>query len=131
MTAENRRATSGWNQTPAIRATVESAAGPRECFAFHTAGRKEGVASDHSVTKTRIRSNGQLAIPEGVRERLGLEAGTEVSLEVQGDTLLLKRLHHPDWRSLRGMAQGGDSLTEALIAERASEKAHDDDIEDR
>jgi hypothetical protein len=31
-----------------------------------------------------------------------------------------------DWRKMRGMARGNDSLTEALLKERASEKAHDD-----
>jgi hypothetical protein len=32
----------------------------------------------------------------------------------------------PDWRTMRGMARGGPSLTKALLEERASEKAHDD-----
>lgn len=32
----------------------------------------------------------------------------------------------PDWRTMRGMARGGPSLTKALIEERAAEKAHDD-----
>ncbi len=31
-----------------------------------------------------------------------------------------------NWRSMRGMARGGESLTKALIEERAAEKAHDD-----
>jgi hypothetical protein len=31
----------------------------------------------------------------------------------------------PDWRTIRGMARGGESLTQALIEERAAEKARD------
>jgi AbrB family looped-hinge helix DNA binding protein len=90
--------------------------------------RVESPATKSSLTRTRIRSNGQLAIPKRVRERLHLDAGTEVLLEVQGEALVLKRLEreYPDWRTLRGLASGGESLTEALRQERASEKAHDD-----
>jgi len=33
----------------------------------------------------------------------------------------------PDWRSMRGMARGGqESLTQALMKERAAENAHDE-----
>lgn len=32
----------------------------------------------------------------------------------------------PDWRTMEGMARGGASLTQALMEERASEKARDD-----
>ncbi|HEX4593487.1 MAG TPA: hypothetical protein VH157_04390 [Bryobacteraceae bacterium] len=32
----------------------------------------------------------------------------------------------PDWRTMRGMARGGKSLTKALLEDRAAEKAHDD-----
>jgi hypothetical protein len=30
-----------------------------------------------------------------------------------------------DWRNMRGMARGADSLTQALMEERSAEKAHD------
>lgn len=63
-----------------------------------------------------------------MRERLNLKPGTEISIEVQGESLVMKRAvrNYPDWRTMRGMARGTGSLTKALIEERAAEKAHDD-----
>ena len=79
------------------------------------------------MTKATISSKGQIAIPKAVRERLNLKAGTEVMIDVQGETLVMKRMvrNYPDWHTMRGMAGGGESLTEALTKERAAEVAHD------
>ena len=79
------------------------------------------------MIKTTISSRGQIAIPKAVRERLNLKAGTEVSIDVQGEALVMKRFvrNYPDWRTMRGMAKGGDSLTKALMEDRAAELAHD------
>ena len=77
------------------------------------------------MTKATISSRGQIAIPKAVRERLHLKAGTEVLIDVQGDALVMKRLNNPDWRTMEGMARGGESLTEALMEERAAEVRHD------
>lgn len=79
------------------------------------------------MIKATISANGQIAIPKAVRERLNLKNGTEVSIDVQGETLVVKRLvgNFPDWRTMRGMAKAGDSLTEALREERVAELAHD------
>ncbi len=80
------------------------------------------------MTKTTISAKGQIVIPKAVRERLNLKAGTQVSIDVQGEALVMKRLvrNYPDWRTMRGMARGGESLTQALLEERAAEKDHDD-----
>jgi AbrB family looped-hinge helix DNA binding protein len=80
------------------------------------------------MMKATISSSGHIAIPKGVRERLKLTAGTEVSIDVQGKALVLKPLagRHQDWRTLEGMARGGESLTEALIEERAADSARED-----
>ena len=79
------------------------------------------------MTKATISSKGQIAIPKAVRERLNLTAGTELTIDVQGEILLLKRVvsNYPDWRTMRGMAAGGESLTKALMEERAADLAHD------
>jgi len=79
------------------------------------------------MTKTTISPKGQIVIPKAVRERLNLKAGTQVSIDVQGEALVMKRLvpSYPDWRTMRGMAKGGESLTQALMEERAAELAHD------
>jgi AbrB family looped-hinge helix DNA binding protein len=78
------------------------------------------------VTTATISSKGQIAIPKAVRDRLNLKAGTELMIDVQGETLVMKRVvrEFPDWRTMQGMAKGGGSLTKALEEERAAENAH-------
>jgi AbrB family looped-hinge helix DNA binding protein len=80
------------------------------------------------MIKAAISSQGQVAIPKSVRDRLNLKAGTKLSIDVQGESLVMRRLVSglPDWRTIEGMARGGESLTKALMEERAAEKAHDD-----
>ena len=78
------------------------------------------------ITAT-ISPEGQVIIPEEVRKRLKLTAGTEVTIDVQGDGVLLKPVvsKFPDWRTMQGMAAGGESLTKALMEDRAADIARD------
>ena len=78
------------------------------------------------MTKTTISSKGQIAIPKAVRERLNLKAGTEISIDVQGETLIMKRLvqNHPDWHTMRGMYRGADLLKD-LADDRIAEIGRD------
>jgi AbrB family looped-hinge helix DNA binding protein len=81
------------------------------------------------MTKATISSKGQIAIPKAVRERLNLKAGTEVSIDVQGEALVMKRTvrNHPDWHTMRGMFRGADllkDLTDDRAAEIARGKGH-------
>ncbi len=80
------------------------------------------------MTKATISSKGQIAIPKAVRERLNLKPGTEISIDVQGESLVMKRLvrDFPDWRTMRGMVKTGGSLTKALEAEHRAEFARED-----
>jgi AbrB family looped-hinge helix DNA binding protein len=80
------------------------------------------------MTKATISSKGHIAIPKAVRERLNLKAGTEISIDVQGEALVMKRLvrNHPDWRTMQGMVRGGESLTQALEAEHGAELDRED-----
>jgi AbrB family looped-hinge helix DNA binding protein len=79
------------------------------------------------MTKATISSKGQIAIPKAIRERLNLRAGTEISIDVRGEALVMKRLvrNYPDWRTMQGMVRGG-SLTQALEAEHRAELARED-----
>jgi AbrB family looped-hinge helix DNA binding protein len=78
------------------------------------------------MTKATISSKGQIAIPKAVRERLNLKAGTEVSIDVQGEVLVVEKTapDHPDWRTMRGMFRGADLLKD-LTNERSAEIARD------
>lgn len=78
------------------------------------------------MTTATISSKGQIAIPKAVRERLNLKAGMELTIDIQGETLVMKRAApgFPDWRTMEGMAKGEGSLTKALEEERAAENAY-------
>jgi AbrB family looped-hinge helix DNA binding protein len=80
------------------------------------------------MTKTTMSSTGQVNIPEAMRERLNLRAGTEISIDVQGEALVMKRLSRSDadWRTMRGMFRGGADLLKDLTENRAAEIVRDD-----
>jgi AbrB family looped-hinge helix DNA binding protein len=79
------------------------------------------------MTTAKISAKGQVSIPKAVRDRLNLKAGTEVVIDVRGETLVMEKVRElPDWRTMRGMAKGGESLTKALEEDRAAENAHYD-----
>jgi AbrB family looped-hinge helix DNA binding protein len=78
------------------------------------------------MSKATISSKGQIAILKAVRERLNLKAGTEVSIDVQGEALVMKRMvrNYPDWHTMRGMFRGADLLKD-LTDDRAAEIARE------
>ena len=71
------------------------------------------------MIRAKVSSKGQIAIPKAVCEPLNLLAGTEVSIDVQGDALVMKRFSqsYPDWRTMQGMVREGESMTKALESE--------------
>ena len=79
------------------------------------------------MARATISTKGRIAIPKAVRERLNLKAGTLVSIDVQGESLVLRRVvpNQPDWRAMQGMVREGESLTQALEAEHRAEIARD------
>ncbi len=79
------------------------------------------------MAKATISSKGQIAIPKAVRERLNLKEGTQVMIDVKGESLVMKRLvsQYPNWRTMRGMFRG-KNLLPALADEHSAELAHDD-----
>ncbi|WP_233154237.1 AbrB/MazE/SpoVT family DNA-binding domain-containing protein, partial [Scytonema sp. HK-05] len=52
-----------------------------------------GVSNSHTyiVSAMQINAEGQITIPPDIREQLGLLSGTEIQLEVMGDTLVLRK----------------------------------------
>jgi AbrB family looped-hinge helix DNA binding protein len=73
-----------------------------------------------------VSPEGQIAIPAEVRLQLGLEPGTELTLDVQGESLVVRRMSQaqPDWRTMREMVNTGPSLTAELAQEHADELAY-------
>ena len=81
------------------------------------------------MTKAIISSDGQIEIPEAMRDLLRLEAGSEVILNLRGDVLTIRRSveRDPDWRTMRGMFAGGEDLLKDLAKDREWELARDDE----
>jgi len=80
------------------------------------------------MIKATISSKGQIAIPKSVRERLDLKPGTQVEIELKGESLVMRKLvsGFPEWRTMQGMVGAGPSLTQALEEEHRAEMERDD-----
>jgi AbrB family looped-hinge helix DNA binding protein len=72
----------------------------------------------------RITSKGQVTIPIGIRERLGLHPNTEVEFEIVGQTVRLRKARGRQGRGralvehLRGTATGGMTTDEIMALTR-------------
>jgi len=79
-----------------------------------------------SEARLRVNKNGQVMIPSSFRKVLGINAGDEVLLRIEGDELritTLKRRLERAQRLVRKHVRPGTSLVAELIAERrASQK---------
>jgi AbrB family looped-hinge helix DNA binding protein len=73
-------------------------------------------------TFTTVSSKGQVVIPAEVREKLGIEAGTRISVRIEKDHLILEPINEDYIRRLRGSLKGPDSLVEAREREHRLEK---------
>ncbi len=72
----------------------------------------------------RVSSKGQIAIPKSIRKRLGITRGADLSVSVEGDVVVLRKISQGSWREWEG-AFGDSPLLEDLAAERKQELSHD------
>lgn len=63
-------------------------------------------------TFVQVSSKGQIVIPAELREAMGIETGTRVAVERQGDAILLRPVTEDLIRSLRGMTKGAGKIRE-------------------
>jgi len=58
--------------------------------------------------KATVSPNGEISIPQKIREKLNLTPGTELDLELQGERVVITKLESKsqDWRTMRGMLRG-------------------------
>jgi AbrB family looped-hinge helix DNA binding protein len=73
-------------------------------------------------TFTTVSSKGQVVIPAEVREKMGIRAGTRISVRMEKDHLILEAINEAYIRRLRGSLKGPDSLVEAREREHRLEK---------
>jgi len=74
-----------------------------------------------SETRMRVNENGRLVIPASFRKALGIKAGDEVVLRIEGEELRISTLKHRIQRAqrlVRKHVKAGRSLVDELIAER-------------
>jgi AbrB family looped-hinge helix DNA binding protein len=73
-----------------------------------------------------VSSKGQIVIPAAIREQLGIERGTRVTLRVEGGRMIvdpqsfeakIRRV-----KAMRGCTKGGPSGTEILLEDRRRER---------
>lgn len=78
----------------------------------------------HEVQTVRVSSKGQIAIPKEIRDELGLSQGSDMVVQIQGDTVVLRKAPKDSWRKWAGRF-AGSGLTEELDASRRDEIARD------
>ena len=69
------------------------------------------------MTTARMSSKGQIAIPAQIRNQLNLRQGTEFSIAVEREGLILRRILRKNWRHWEGAFAELD-----LIGERARQR---------
>jgi AbrB family looped-hinge helix DNA binding protein len=78
----------------------------------------------HTVT---VSAKGWVVIPKPLREKYGLKKGMRVQVVDYGDVLALVPLPADPIKALHGMLKTEAPLTEELLAERARERAQEED----
>lgn len=72
-------------------------------------------------TRARVNENGRVVIPSSFRKALGIAAGDEVVLRIEGDELRIttqqRRIQRAQMRARR-YVKPGKSLVDELLAER-------------
>ncbi len=71
---------------------------------------------------TSISTKGQIVIPQGIREKLGLEPGTKLIVIQEGDSILLKPIKLPKKEQFKKLISLGDKIRNKL-------ELKEDDIE--
>jgi AbrB family looped-hinge helix DNA binding protein len=80
------------------------------------------------MIKATVSSKGQIVIPGKIRTELNLKPGTQLAIDIKGETLIMKKISSAfsDWRTMQGMVRGGPSLTQALEEDHRAELERDD-----
>jgi AbrB family looped-hinge helix DNA binding protein len=71
-----------------------------------------------AVFRSVLSSKGQLVIPVELRKQLGIQPGTGISMEMQGDHLLLIPDSSLSWRNMKGWLKGKPTALDILEQDR-------------
>ena len=78
------------------------------------------------MTTTKVSSKGWVVIPKPLRDKFGLKTGTRVKVVAYGGVLAVVPQPDDPVEALHGMLEGGPSLAENLLAERARDQAKEE-----
>lgn len=67
---------------------------------------------------TRVSSKGQVVIPKAIRQQAGLREGTELAIELEGESVILRKARARSWRKWQGMLGGTGALQELEMEHR-------------
>jgi AbrB family looped-hinge helix DNA binding protein len=74
----------------------------------------------NKVATTRMSSKGQVVIPEAVRDRLGLRAGSEFVVLGDGDVVILKAIKPPELSEFDELIAEAESAAKAAGMPRSA-----------
>ena len=69
-----------------------------------------------------ISSKGQLVIPSEIRKQLGMRAGTGVSLELEGDRIVIVPDSSLNWKNMTGWLKGKPTALDILEQQRKQDR---------
>ncbi len=75
----------------------------------------------------KVSTKGWVVIPKDLRDKYGLKKGSQVQVVDYGEGLILIPLPDDPIEALHGMLEAGPSLTADLLAERARERAREEE----
>jgi AbrB family looped-hinge helix DNA binding protein len=75
-----------------------------------------------ALYRSVLSSKGQLVIPSELRKQLGMRPGTGVSLEVEGDRIVMVPDSSLNWRNMTGWLKGKPTALDILEHQRKADK---------
>ena len=71
---------------------------------------------------TTVTTKGQIVIPAGMRRKYGIRKGTRLSIEEEGDALVLRPITADYLDKVAGILKAKGSLSKKLLRERARDR---------
>ena len=71
------------------------------------------------IATTKMSSKGQVVIPEGIRQQLGLDSGTQFVVVGQKDVIILKTIAAPAMRDFDGLIKQARKQAKASTLKRS------------
>jgi AbrB family looped-hinge helix DNA binding protein len=75
-----------------------------------------------ALYRSVLSSKGQLVIPSELRKQLGMRPGTGISLEIEGDRIVLVPDSSLNWRRMSGWLKGKPTALDVLEEQRRKDK---------